>query len=236
MFFLYISLIKSVLLTIDLGDESMRVSQLKRGSPVSIVLNGEGRRFTHSVAAIIPINNSAPEYITEDNSEFFQRSVGNLNHVQKYPYHSARYLPLLLGKNYSGKLINRLIMQNLTMSYDSGDNKALDLIVPPEFFASQLIQSAINDCKKAKINQTVDYLNFVIPKFWTHHQRKSLLRASRLATYKGHLTENTAALGTLFAIEKSQLFKKPPISIFRLRQIPVIRGYQIKLIVRCPVT
>lgn len=203
-----LSFIKSVSLQIDLGCESMRASMMERGSPVSIVMNSLGRRYTPAVAAILPISNDAPPLITDDDVKYFKRSVGDLSIVQRYPLNSTRFLPQLLGKNYSSSLISFFIKRSLVMPFDADDDNYLELIAYPEFFAAQLISSAINDCKMSKINRTVDELSLVVPKFLTHHQRTAFIRSAKLSTYNARLIDTFTAVGTLFAVERNQLFKK----------------------------
>lgn len=205
--------IKSVSLQIDLGCESMRASMMERGSPVSIVMNGLGRRYTPAVAAILPISSDAPALITDEDVKYFKRSVGDLSIVQRFPLNSTRFLPQILGKNYSSILISYFTKKNLVMPFDADDDNYLELIAPPEFFAAQLIQSAISDCKMSKINRTVDELSLIVPKFLTHHQRAAFLRSAKLSTYNAHLIDTFTAVGTLFAIERNQLFKKKPIYV-----------------------
>ncbi|OHS94596.1 dnaK protein [Tritrichomonas foetus] len=211
--FLYASLASSVALQIDLGCESMRASMMQRGSPVSIVMNGLGRRYTPAVASILPISDQAPAIFTDQDVQYFKRSVGDISTVQRYPLNSTRFLPQILGKNYSSKLVSYFMRRNLTMPFDSDEDKYLDLIAPPEFFAAQLLQSAIADCKNSKINRTVDDLALVIPKFLTHHQRTAFIRASKLSTYTPRLVDTFSAVGTLFALERSQLFRNKPMYV-----------------------
>ena len=198
----------SVLVSVDIGSESMRVSMMQRGSPVSIVPNAEGRRFTPAVAAILPVSESAPAIFTDEEVRHFQRSVGDSAVVQRFPGHTTRFLPQLLGKNYSNKLVSYFMKRNLTMPFDADDDKYLELIAAPEFFAAQLILVAVEDTKRTKVNRTVDRVALVVPKFLTHHQRAAFVRSAKLATYKPVLVDSMRAVGTLFAVERSQLFKK----------------------------
>ena len=211
--FYFLHFIKSLVLSIDLGSESMRSSKLVRGQPVSIVLNGEGRRYTPAVSSILPISSEAPAIFTDEDVKYFQRSSGNINLVQRFPLNSTRFLPQLLGKNYSNKLVSYFIKRNLTMPFDADEDKYLDLIAPPEFYAAQLLTSAINDCKRTKVNLTVDDLVLVVPKFLTHHQRKSFIRSAKLSTYKPYLIDSTHAVGVNFAVERSNLFKEKPLIV-----------------------
>ncbi|KAH0790561.1 dnaK protein [Histomonas meleagridis] len=206
-FVLLLRAISSASLFIDLGSESMRVSFLQRGSPVQIVHNSIGKRFTPAVAALIPTTEDAPVIITSEDVNCFQRLTGDSSIITRYPSKAIRFLPQLLGKNYSSKLISYFAKRNLTMPFDCDEDKYLDLTAPPEFYASQLISLAIDDYSKSKPNATVDSVSLVIPKFLTHHQRAAFSRAAKLSTYKPHLIETTSAVGTLFAVERGQLFK-----------------------------
>ena len=196
--------ILSASIFIDLGSESMRVSSLQRGSPVRIVHNSLGKRFTPAVAALIPITEDAPAIITYEDVSYFQRLTGDSSIITRYPSKAIRFLPQLLGKNYSSKLISYFTKRNLTMPFDYDEDKYLDLTAPPELYASQLISSAIDDYLKSKPNSTVDSLSLVIPKFLTHHQRAAFSRAAKLSAYKPRLIETSAAVGTLFAVERGQ--------------------------------
>jgi molecular chaperone DnaK (HSP70) len=199
----------SVLVAIDLGCESMRTSMIERGQPVEIVPNGEGRRFTSAVAAILAnSNDEVPAIFTSDDVSLFTRSVGDLGVANRHPLNSTRFLPLLLGKNHSRRLVSYFMKRGLVMPFDADNDKYLELIAPPEFFSAQLMMTAIQDVKRTKINRTVDQIVLVIPKFLTHHQRSAFLRAAKLATYKAFLVDTMAAVGTLFAIERGQLFRK----------------------------
>jgi len=213
MIFCFLTLVESVVLSIDLGSESMRASNMVRGQPVSIVLNGEGRRYTPAVAALLPIDPDAPAIITEEDVRYFKRSHGDFKIATRYPMNSTRFLPQLLGKNYSNKLVSYFLKKNLTMPFDMDDEKYLELVAPPEFFASQLISSAVADIKRTKVNLTVDDLVLVIPKFLTHHQRKAYINSAKLATYKPYLIDTSMSVGALFSVEKSNLFKEKPLIV-----------------------
>jgi molecular chaperone DnaK (HSP70) len=197
----------SALIAVDLGSEFVRTSMLQRGRPVSLVLTPEGRRYRSAVAAILPISSEAPSIFTPEDVTFFQRSVGDLSIVQRYPLNSTRFLPLLLGKNYSSNLVSYLMRRNLTMPFDADEDDALELVAPPEFFAAQLFMLSVSDAKKVRVNLTVDSLALVVPKFLTHHQRCGFVRAARLATFNPILVDTMDAVGHLFAVERGHLFK-----------------------------
>ena len=207
MLFLFFSKIVSLsYLSVDLGSESMRASILERGNPVRIVLNSLGKRFSPSVSLLRPICSNPPAFMTHEDVDCFERITGDDSFITKYPDHVMRFLPQILGKNYSKKLVKFFEDKKLRIAFDSDEDKYMEVILPPEFYASNLIQLAINDFKNSKINATVDELNIVVPKFLTHHQRTAFIRAGKLSTFKPHLIDTSEALGTLFAVEKSQLF------------------------------
>lgn len=204
----FVSSCLCVLTAIDIGCESMRVSMLQRGSPVTIIPNAEGRRYTPAVAAILPVSDEAPAIFNDEEVKYFQRSVGDSAIVQRFPGHTTRFLPQLLGKNYSSKLVSYFLKRNLTMPFDADDENYLELIAAPEFFAAQLILVAVEDTKRTRVNRTVDRIALTIPKFLTHHQRAAFVRSAKLATYTPVLVDSMKAVGTLFAVDRSQLFKK----------------------------
>ena len=208
-----INSVLSVTLQVDLGSESMRASMMERGNPVSIVMNGLGRRFTPAVVSLVPEPGKENAIFLDSDVDDFKRYVGDTSISQRFPMNSVRFLPMILGKNYSSKLVDFFSSRNATMPFDADDDKYLELIAPPEFFAAQLIQSAERDCKNTKVNRTVDELALVIPKFLTHHQRTAFIRSAKLATYNPKLIETSEAVGTLFAVERSQLFKDSPLYV-----------------------
>jgi molecular chaperone DnaK (HSP70) len=186
----------------------MRTSVVQRGQPVAIVPNGEGRRFTHSVVAILPISESAPPILTDEDVSLFKRSVGDLAIAHRHPGNSTCFLPLLLGKNYSTKLVAFFQRRNLTLPFDADEDDYLETLAPPKFFAAQLISAALTDMKRLHTkNLTLDELALVVPKFLTHHQRSAYVRSAKLATYNPRLVETMCGVGYLFAIERNQLFK-----------------------------
>jgi hypothetical protein len=70
------------------------------------------------------------------NVSLFRRSVGDLAVAHRHPGNSTRFLPLLLGKNYSTKLVAFMQRRNLTLPFDADEDDSLETLAAPEFFAA----------------------------------------------------------------------------------------------------
>ena len=210
--FLFHYLAQSVPLSVDLGAENMRATMLTRQGPV-LIHTAEGKKFTPSIASIIPNSEDAPVLFTEADVELLDRFVGDVQLAKRYPKQSARYITQLLGKNFTRRLTSYFKNRMITLPIDEDEENYIEILQPPEFFAAELLGSAIQDCKRTKVNLTVDQLAVVVPKFYTHHQRKAMVRSGKLATIKPYLIDSTEAIGHLFAAEKQKAFLKKPITV-----------------------
>lgn len=202
----------SLSLSIDIGSDNLRSSYMNRGEPITIVPNKEGKRFTPSVFTVLP--HSTEEYIiTPNNTNYFDFSFGNVNLYTRYPKNSSKFLPQILGKNYSKVLFSYLAKRNLTMAIDSDQDNYLELFLSPEFYASYMISKSIEDVKRVKVNCSIDSVGIIVPKFFTHHQRKSFIKSSKLSNFNPIIVNNTAAVSHIFGLEKSSFFRNRKINV-----------------------
>ncbi|EAY23268.1 dnaK protein [Trichomonas vaginalis G3] len=192
----------------------MRASQLTRSGP-QLVHTADGRKFTPAIASLMPNTPDAPLILTDIYVDQYDRSIGNLNHLLRYPKNCTRYIPQLLGKNFTKKITGYFKVRNITLPLDQDEDNYLEVLQPPEFFAAELLGKAIEDCKRTKVNLTVDSLTVVVPKFYTHHQRIAMIRSGKLATHKPMLLDTPTAVSHLFAVERSKIFAdKPQVIMF----------------------
>ena len=206
-FFSFLS--KSVPLCVDLGAENMRATMLTRQGPV-LVHTAEGKKYTPSIASIIPNSEDAPVFFTEGDVELLDRFVGDVQLAKRYPKQSVRFISQLLGKNFTRKITSYFKSRMITLPIDEDEENYIEVLQPPEFFAAELLGKAIEDCKRTKVNLTVETLAVVVPKFFTHHQRKAVIRSGKLATIKPRLIDTTEALAYEYAAEKEKVFSKKP--------------------------
>lgn len=211
-FLLYV--VKSVPLCVDLGAENMRATQLTRSGAL-LVHTADGRKFTPAVASLMPNSPDAPLIFTDADVDLYDRAIGNLNHLLRYPKNCSRFIPQLLGKNFTKKITGYFKVRNITLPLDEDEDNYLEVLQPPEFFAAELLGKAIDDVKRTKVNLTVDQLTVIVPKFYTHHQRIAMIRSGKLATHKPVLLDTPTAVSHMFATERNKVFaQKPQVIMF----------------------
>ncbi|KAJ3220348.1 Hypoxia up-regulated protein 1 [Dinochytrium kinnereticum] len=189
---------------IDYGSEWFKVSIVKPGVPLDIVLNRESKRKTSSLITV------------RDGIRFFGTDAVSLN--TRYPKVSFPFLKSLLGVKYNSPeaVQYRNIFQNGMISVDERQTTAFLLSPTTNFTVEELVGMELAHAKQQAETfggEAVSGAIITVPPFFTQVQRKAILDAAELASLRvlSLMNDNTA---TALNYAMTRNFKEPQYHIF----------------------
>jgi hypoxia up-regulated 1 len=192
-------------MSIDFGNEYMKIAIVKPGVPMEIVLNKESTRKT-------------PTAITMKDGERF---VGDpaLNSGIRYPKYCYRYLLDVLGKDFDNPLVElyRKRFPYHEMERDAETGMVIfkhddDITYTPEELVAMILQKA-KEYAETFAEQTLSEAVITVPPFFSQAERRAMLRAAQLAGLNVlQLINDNTAVALNYGIFRQKMFDATPIN------------------------